>query len=96
MEVNGPNSIENTGPIKPVNQPGNVEKAAEHSPVQPNDEVEISNAGKMLNQLNQSSELHSERLAQIKAEIEAGTYETVDKLEAAMERLLAEIRFKDE
>jgi anti-sigma28 factor (negative regulator of flagellin synthesis) len=96
MEVNGPNSIGNTGPIKPDKQPGNIEKAAEHSSVQPKDEVEISNAGKMLNQLNQSSELHSERLAQIKAEIEAETYETADKLEAAMERLLGEIGFKNE
>ena len=96
MEVNGPNPIDNTNPIKPIKQPENIEKAAESSSVQPQDEVEISNAGKMLNKLNQSSELHSARLAQIKAEIEAGTYDTEEKLEAAMERLLGEIGFKDE
>lgn len=38
------------------------------------------------------NESRAERLARIKAEIDAGTYETEDKLESAVERMLREVR----
>jgi negative regulator of flagellin synthesis FlgM len=47
----------------------------------------------MLDELNRAPEVRAERLAQIKAAIEAGTYETPEKLEAALSKLLDEIGF---
>ena len=38
------------------------------------------------------AESRAERLARIKAEIDAGTYETDDKLESAVERMLRDVR----
>jgi negative regulator of flagellin synthesis FlgM len=93
MEVNGPTSVSGVFPNRPTREPLEVQPAAESKPVSPGDAVEISPAGKLLDTLSQSSELRGERLAQIKAAIEAGTYETPEKLEAALGKLLDEIGF---
>lgn len=53
------------------------------------DEVTIS--AEALTASRNSSSLRARRLADIKAAIEAGTYETEDKLEAAVDRMLQEI-----
>ena len=82
MEVNGPGPVQSAFPIKQVQPTTDIEKTAQPGPVTPRDEVEISPAGKMLDELSQSSEVRAERLAQIKASIEAGTYETPEKLGA--------------
>jgi negative regulator of flagellin synthesis FlgM len=96
MEVSGPGSVQGGFPIKQTQPATEVEKAAEPQPVTPRDEVEISSVGKILDDLTQSSEVRAERLAQIKAAIEAGTYETPEKLEAAVEKLLDEIDLDDD
>ena len=41
----------------------------------------------MLDQLSQSPDIRQERLAQIKAAIENGTYDTDEKLEAALGKM---------
>ncbi len=96
MDVNGPGSVHSAFPIKQVQPTTEVKKTTEPQPVTSRDEVEISPAGKMLDDLSRSSEVRSERLTQIKAAIEAGTYETPEKLEAALEKLLDEIRLDDD
>ncbi len=57
----------------------------------PQDEVEISNAARMLERVQDDPRIRSEHLDAIQAQIAAGSYETPDKLEAAIERLLDEI-----
>jgi negative regulator of flagellin synthesis FlgM len=87
--VKGPLPVGQTRPAKEISPP------SEAKPVAPRDEVEISSAGKMLETLHQTSEVRAERLAQIKAAIEAGEYETPEKIEAAISRLLAEIESEE-
>jgi len=91
MEVTGPGSVSGALPIKPTPPGAQAPKPEQTKPVPAGDEVEISSAGKMLDKLNQSPEVHAERLAQIKAAIQAGEYETSAKLEAAVQKLLDEI-----
>jgi anti-sigma28 factor (negative regulator of flagellin synthesis) len=91
MEVNGPGSVSGASPLKPIPPEVQAPKPEQSLPAPTQDEVEISSAGKMLDKLNQSSEVHAERLAQIKAAIDAGEYETSAKLEAAVQKLLDEI-----
>jgi negative regulator of flagellin synthesis FlgM len=57
----------------------------------PRDEVEISALGRMLDDASRIPGVREERLAQIKSAIEAGTYETPEKLQIALERMLAQI-----
>lgn len=51
------------------------------------DQVEISEAGRRLSE-GQLASIRQERIERIRAEIEAGTYETPDKLAVVVERLL--------
>ena len=91
MDVNGPSAIQGSFPIRPSQPPAEAPRASETKPIATNDEVEISPAGKMLEDLNNSSEVRSERLAQIKAAVDAGDYETPEKLQAAVSKMLQDI-----
>lgn len=91
MDVNGPSSVQGAFPVKAVQPPIEVAKTSEAKPAAPRDELDISAAGKTLEDLSRSPEVRTERLAQIKAAIDAGTYDTDEKLNAALEKLLGEI-----
>ena len=90
MEVNGPGPIHHSTPINQTTAPQR-EPTQAAKPATPVDEVEISSAGRILEKASQSSAVRAERVAQIKAAIEAGTYETPEKLEAALDKLLDEL-----
>jgi negative regulator of flagellin synthesis FlgM len=53
--------------------------------------VEISAAAEAAVQAAESSEVRSDLVARVRGEIAAGTYETPEKLDAALERLLDQI-----
>jgi len=95
MAINGPGSVGSAYPITPTQPATGVQltsqpaKPAAARPVV--DQVDISPAGKMLDELNQSSEVRAERLAQIKSAIDAGTYDTPEKLEAALSKMLGQV-----
>ncbi len=95
MEVNSSGPIQRAFPVRQVQPTTHVQPSREPKLESPRDEVEISSVGRMLDKLNQSSEVRAERLAHIKAEIDAGTYETPEKLEVAIEKLLAEVHSRD-
>ncbi len=94
MDVNGTSSISGSSPInRPMNPTHtNNQEAPTSKPISsPQDELEISSAGRMLDEMTNNSEMRAERLAQIKAAIDDGTYETDEKLDAALSRLLNQI-----
>jgi negative regulator of flagellin synthesis FlgM len=94
MDVSSTGSVGGAGPVRPAQiapsqgpgqpAPGGLEA--------PQDEVEISSAARILEQLQSDPEVRAARLAEIRAAIEAGVYETDDKLSAAVDRLLDEIQ----
>ena len=89
MEVQGPGSVQR--PISVQRRlPSGSAKAANPAagvPATPKDAVEISSAGQLLDKLSKSPEIRAERLAQIKADIASGHYDTDEKLEAALMNL---------
>ncbi len=71
---------------KPVVRPADVQ-----APAAPRtDSVEVGNVQHLLSQLK-SNDIRVDKVAEIKAQIAAGTYETDDKLNAAADRLLDEV-----
>jgi negative regulator of flagellin synthesis FlgM len=62
---------------------------SQSSPIQ--DEVQISDAARLVEQAQQAPDIRQDRVNAIRAQIAAGTYETQDKLEIAVSRLLDEI-----
>ena len=94
MEVQGPGSLQRSVPISPVKTTGQSAGAAKPQPPavsKPKDAVEISSAGQLLDKLSKSPEVRAERLAQIKASIASGDYDSDEKLEAALMNLLQSI-----
>ena len=94
MEVQGPGSLQRSVPISPVKsagQAGGAGKPQSPASSKPTDAVEISSAGQLLDKLSKSPEIRAERLAQIKASIASGAYDSEEKLEAALMNLLQSI-----
>lgn len=91
MDVNGPSPIRPSTSIQPAQQAGPVQETTHSEAIEPKDDVEISPAARMLEELDQASDLHQARLDRIKEDIRAGVYETPEKLESALWNLLKEI-----
>lgn len=88
MDVSGVGSVSGATPARAVAPTTNVSQPPTASPVvAPQDELEISSAGKMLDRLSETPEIRAERLAQIQEAIESGAYDTDEKLEAALSKM---------
>ena len=88
MDVSGIGSVSGTAPARAVTSTTAVEQSEAAATVStPRDELEISSAGKMLDRLSETPEVRAERLAQIKEAIENGSYDTDEKLEAALSKM---------
>ena len=95
MEVRG---LSSASPMSPLSRPEATsapEKSTGVTPTTPRDEVEISEVGKMLDDASRTPGIREQRLAQIKAAIEAGTYETPEKLELALNRMVEQLKLDD-
>jgi negative regulator of flagellin synthesis FlgM len=57
----------------------------------PQDELQISDAGRFVDLANQVPDIRQDRVNAIRAQIAAGTYETPDKLDVALSRFLDEV-----
>lgn len=96
MEVQGTSSIGASKPITQVRPKVSVEQTPSVGGISsPQDQVDISPMGKMMGEASQASGIRQERLAQIKAAIDAGTYDTPEKLEMALSRMLGQIAQDD-
>lgn len=65
--------------------------ATSASPNRGADKVELSGMQAMLKTLQAGGDVRTEKIASIKAQIEAGTYEDDKKLDAAVDRLLDDV-----
>ncbi|MFV0443523.1 MAG: flagellar biosynthesis anti-sigma factor FlgM [Planctomycetaceae bacterium] len=94
MEVTSTGAIGGTNPVRPTQSASasGIDAAAPRGLEAPQDEVRISSAAQALSQLDAASQLHEARLAEIRAAIADGSYETLDKLDAAVDRLIEALR----
>ena len=91
MHVYGPTHLHGPQAINAphharINQAGPASGAA---PIQ--DELQLSEAGQLIGKTHDLPDVRWDRVNQIRAQIADGTYETDDKLRAALGRLLDEI-----
>jgi hypothetical protein len=95
MEVRG---LSSAIPMSPVSRPETTTGPAQFvpaGPVSPKDELEISAVGKLLDDASRTPGIREQRLADIKAAIEAGTYDTPEKLELALNRMVDQLKLDD-
>ncbi|MCS7239268.1 MAG: flagellar biosynthesis anti-sigma factor FlgM [Thermoguttaceae bacterium] len=91
MQVFGPGSIHGPQGIGGPHLPRGVQQPRPASPpIQ--DELHLSEAAQRLADIQDSQQIRWDRVRQIRAEIAAGTYETPEKLEIALRRLLERLQ----
>lgn len=84
--VQGPGGLqppEPTGGVTPDTSAYRVQEAS--------DSVEISTAAKLAIRLREIPDVRTDMVVRVKAEILAGTYETQERLEIAVDRLFEEL-----
>jgi anti-sigma28 factor (negative regulator of flagellin synthesis) len=87
-----------SGPVGPVNRPGLHHHGPDNGrirtdPNQPasSDRVELSDHARLLDEIRRLPEVRSDRVEAVREALDAGTYETEDRLNTAIERLLEDI-----
>ena len=91
MQVNGPSNVHGAQPINSSNAAGSTEQATQASQPGGADEVSISQEADFLSRIADIPDIRQERVDAIRAEIANGTYESDDKIDIAVARLLDEI-----
>lgn len=91
MDVHGISSVGSSLPVSHTRLSGDVRTEAASAPAVAKDEVTISEAGKALEASSKPTSLREARLAQIKSAIDAGTYDTDEKMELALSRMFERI-----
>jgi negative regulator of flagellin synthesis FlgM len=85
--------------VAPAVQAGQTEQAGRTPPAgvdgvrrgENPDRVELSDHARFMEKLRSMPPVRADKIAQIRAEIEAGTYESDEKLATAMDRLLEDL-----
>ena len=85
--------IQATGGMQPINATRleGVKPAGAIPNSIPVDRVEISQIARLMSEVTLLPEVHAEKIAQVRAQIEAGTYITPEKMDIAVERLLEDL-----
>jgi negative regulator of flagellin synthesis FlgM len=83
--LHGPQSVSSPHAVRPAQHMSRPEAA------QIADEVDISDAARLVEQMHEMPDIRYDRVEAVRQQIADGTYETSDKLNAALERLLDEI-----
>ncbi len=91
MHIYGPSQLHGAQSISAPHGPKAAQPMARPEAAQIADEVNISDAARMAEQVQQLPDVREDRVEAVRQQIAAGTYETSDKLNAAVERLLDEI-----
>jgi len=88
MQINGIHSNDGLNPVRQEQRTDGT--GAKPSGAKPLDQVEISEAGQMLSRLQQS-EIRMDKVERVRQAITQGNYETPDKIEVVVDRILKEI-----
>lgn len=86
--INGINSAGAPRPIQPTDA---AKVATSQKPAQASDSVEISFEAQIASKLAAVPDIREDLVADVKAQIQAGTYETMEKLDAAIANMIAEL-----
>ncbi len=91
MEIQGAGGAHGPQPIYPRLAAFSVESGSTVEAHAPRDQVEISPLGQMLDGIGQLPEIRHEKVEAIRQEIASGVYETPEKLDIALDRLMDEL-----
>jgi negative regulator of flagellin synthesis FlgM len=91
MEIYGPGRIDGPQSVRAPHQARSIEAPASMDSLHGMDRVDISPEAELVSRVGDLPEIRADRVAEIRAQIAAGVYETDEKLEIALGRLLDEL-----
>jgi negative regulator of flagellin synthesis FlgM len=91
MQIHGPSNVSGAQPANSVHKLHAPQQAAPKPHMAPVDQLDISQEAEMVSQMRETPDVRHDLVNRIKAEIDAGTYETDEKLDIAVGRLLDEL-----
>ena len=92
MQINGPAHVNGPQQITAPHRAQNSQPTqASQSELTGVDQLDISHEAELISQIQDIPDIRQDRVDSIRAAIESGTYETADKLDMAVDRLLDEM-----
>ncbi len=91
MQIHGPAHVHGPQPINAPHRAAASRPTGEVAQSSPVDQLDISPQADLVSRARDIPGVRAERVAQIRAQIAEGTYDTDAKLEAALDQLLNEI-----
>ena len=91
MQISGFSQIHQAHSAQPSQRFDTSAASRPDSQVYGPDEVEFSQEAQAASEATESADIRANRIADIRAQIQAGTYETPEKLELALERMLGDL-----
>jgi len=90
--IHGPQPVNGPQGIQPSNPTSATDQVQAPDQLQISQEAEMaSQAAELVEQVHQLPDIRADRVDEIRAAIDAGTYETEERLDIAVDRLLDEI-----
>ncbi|MDF1870490.1 MAG: flagellar biosynthesis anti-sigma factor FlgM [Phycisphaerales bacterium] len=77
-----------------VSRPDLVENDTRQRPARSKDQVQFSNVARYLSELNSGTSERTDLINRVREEIDAGTYDTPEKLEAAIDGVKEDLEFE--
>ncbi|MCI0652642.1 MAG: flagellar biosynthesis anti-sigma factor FlgM [Planctomycetes bacterium] len=90
MVINQTSGVGAAQPVQPL-RPQAVQPRASTSTAELSDKAEISLQAKLLQKLRALPDARSEKIEAVRKQIEDGTYESEEKIKAAVERILQDL-----
>ena len=95
MDVNGVGSTSGGLPVRKVSDATPSEKPIEARPVSPKDELQLSSVNSPeAAKVELEDAFRAQRIAQIQQQIADGTYDTPEKMDAAIDRMMERLKDK--
>ncbi len=91
MQIYGPSHVHGAQPIHGPHASRGAQPPSTTTTAATGDRLDISEAGQIAGRLADVPDIRADRVAEIRASLLNGTYETHDKLATAVDRLLDEI-----
>ena len=91
MQIFGPATVQNARAIAESMKASAAQPTIHSVQVDTVDQLDISREAQYLMHVQGAPEIRAERVAEIRSQIQAGRYESTEKLHAAVDRLLDEL-----
>jgi hypothetical protein len=91
MEIYGLGRIDGPQSVRAPHQARSVEAQTPLESLHGADQIDISPEAELVSRVGGVADLRADRIAEIRSQIAAGVYETTEKLDVAIGRLLDEI-----